>query len=130
MKQSLIAGIATVAAVVAGYALLGWSPPPYRASRPITRSELVSPAIRNVYDAVRHLRRDWLSRPAGTAGEEPKVYIEMPCADAMCLRWVEADRIEEVHYWAARGERPRWVGSDARPALVVKLRDLSGDQQQ
>lgn len=62
------------------------------ADRPLTATELAAPATGTMLDVVRQQRPAWLR-----SGHQPVVHIETPCPYT-CLRWVEADLVQDVRY--------------------------------
>jgi hypothetical protein len=88
---------------------------------PITRADLDHGSITTVYDALRQMRPAWLSSVFTEDGNRPVVYIELPCTQVTCLRWLAADKAEEVRFVASEGVGPA-RGKQGNGAIVVRLR--------
>jgi len=93
-------------------------------ARPVTRVDLDRSAAPNVYDVLKQLRPDWLVAVPEDGGDRATVYIEAHCTRTTCLRWVESDHVEEVHYAAPAADRPSWIHPEEGGVIVVKLRHL------
>ncbi|MEJ2240441.1 MAG: hypothetical protein P8X82_19290 [Gemmatimonadales bacterium] len=132
MKTStLLAGALTMTIGAAGYALMGGSALLSDSDRgPITRTDLAQATTENAYDIVSRLRPDWITQGSmERSREHPAVYVEIPCNEVSCLRWLKADQIEEVRFLApddAGDERPRPHGSGAI-MVTLRTRELGTD---
>lgn len=125
MKAAVLLGTATLI-VISGALVAGAVGSPDHSPAPITRADLDRTAIGNVYDVINDLRHGWLAQgPAG--GAVPTVYIEMPCTEVTCLRWLGSDQVEVVHFIDSNSNSPLWAPQHANAAIVVTLRTASTD---
>jgi len=87
----------------------------------IERAELEFQRSKNVYEAIHALRHDWLVQGQDSRGV-PAVFIAMRCTEVTCLRWLEADRVEEVRYLIPYRPVSGWPPTNDNGSIVVTLR--------
>lgn len=120
---ALLSTILWVTVAAGGYAFVrGTDKASDSSNRPISRMEL-EPIADNVYDALKVLRSGWIqSGSIEGPGDRPRVYIEARCSEITCLRWVDSDHVERVHFVNAGQTVPTWPLPSESGAIIVELR--------
>ena len=124
MKSMMM--LSTTAAMIAGATALAatWSNLDERAFAPIETPELEFQQSSNAYEAIDALRHDWLAGAKSTR-ELPTVFIELPCSDIECLRWIANDQVEEIRYVRSHAPHDGWPPTNDHGSIVVTLRTRS-----
>ena len=124
MRSTILLTTAAAMILGAGAVATGAIGSDNRAFAPVNRAELEFHGSENAYEAVHALRHDWLVR-AETTREVPTVFIEMPCTEVTCLRWLESDQVEEIRYVSPRETEDGWPTTNDNGSIVVTLRTRS-----
>ncbi len=120
---ALLATVTMMTAGAGGYAIVHDTGSPFeRDLRPLTRVELEQPTADNVYDAVKALRPGWLADDANENWQAPRIYIEARCSELTCLRWVESDHVERVHFLDPGNAGQVWPTPTKGGAVIVELK--------